>query len=1238
MRFNRFVAAAIACLAVSGALLVPLGVRGATWSENVMVNEASLVQHTSPSLAAGPDGVLHVAWTDYRSGTSDPDIYYSRSGTNGTSFLWPNIEVSSDTANNFTQGAPAIGVASDGTAIIAWSEFQGQDTNIRAARLGASAESFEPVGIVNKVVDGPQWTPSISVSGNRAAVVWKDEGSRNEVRLWNSTTGAPIFNLKGHSASVTSVDFSPDGTMLASSSEDGLVKLWNAATGAFVGNLSGHADVVTCVVWSPDGAKLATSSWDYTIKVWSASTRAELDSFVTGRNPSNWVAWSPNGTMLAAAYNGVGEYSSTAPGEPNSFFNVTLWNVGTGAPLALGQHGNSVTSVAFSADGKHVASSSGASSSSSFDNSVRIWNATTGAQVRSITVAGGYANSISWSDAGNLAVAVENGTTALYLDPVAGEALMGTLSSHLGPVKAVDWLPGSDRVATGGADARARMWNASAASHEAATDRVANTMHGVSISPDGKVVATGSGNSMIYKRTESHIYCAVSEDGGLTWPTQVRVDSSGSFYTGAATSPDVDIAPNGDIGVAWHEARWGGKPNIYYANSTDGGATFADDVQISSGVGEKMVPAVELDATGVAHMAWHDSRDKTWTNRFDIYYGSSDAPGANVRVNASDVNVQQQSADISVSDDGTTVTVAWVQESAEIKVASSADGGASFGVPDVVSDTTSGSRYMPALVVTGGDAHVAWEDYRRGGSNIYFSTTVLSDSWAPHVLGAAPAPGATGVSAYERLSVTFSEPVNKDSFASSFQLAAGVDSWAGTEMVLAWSGYGDRVTIEPEGWHLEYSTTYTATIAAAVIDMAGNVMASPYSWSFSTGLDVDGPMVELYDAPEETGYDVEAVVEATVVDYTGISDVSLHYKLNGSAASFLSVPMLENSAQNYEAAIPAQWVLGTIIYYIEASDTVGNQGSLPANLSEGLYLEIEVVDNILPQVAHVPITTVAFDAPAQIDATVTDGIGLARVQVEYNTVQSDVVHAANMTHVSGDNYTATLPAQGDIGAFSYRIVATDTSNNTLITTNNGVESADDVAPILGVPVLVQRNGTIIVTVTASDNHEVTSVTMHFIPVGGKRYIEKTMSPTATAGTYTTEILEQAQDGTFVYYVNASDPSGNVASTLGLNEGEPYSEWVSGKLPPTSVLLGVSIAIIVGGIAATIYMLRRRGRGKAKVVGGQPEHPLESVNTPAEGPVGKVPKKPAQPGSGAKQSAGGAPAKPDGSGGAPPKSG
>src|SRR6202035_1572033 len=74
-------------------------------------------------------------------------------------------------------------------------------------------------------------------------------------RHWVTTTDGEwscARILRGHGGAVQSVAFSPDGSKIASGSEDGTVRIWNAHTGHAIGeSIRGHARDVSSVAWSP---------------------------------------------------------------------------------------------------------------------------------------------------------------------------------------------------------------------------------------------------------------------------------------------------------------------------------------------------------------------------------------------------------------------------------------------------------------------------------------------------------------------------------------------------------------------------------------------------------------------------------------------------------------------------------------------------------------------------------------------------------------------------------------------------------------------------------------------------------------------------------------------------------------------------------------------------------------------------------------------------------------------------
>jgi len=188
------------------------------------------------------------------------------------------------------------------------------------------------------------------------------------VKLWDVATGRELRTLSGHSSLVNSVAFSADGKTLASGSSDSTVKLWDVATGRELRTLSGHSESVYSVAFSADGKTLTSGSTDKTI-LWEVATGRELRT-LGGHSDLPYrgsVAYSADGTMFATSLP-----ASMPPPSGNTvkrwdINTIKLWEAATGRELrTLSGHSSTVLSVAFSADGKFLVSGSG-------DGTMKLW-------------------------------------------------------------------------------------------------------------------------------------------------------------------------------------------------------------------------------------------------------------------------------------------------------------------------------------------------------------------------------------------------------------------------------------------------------------------------------------------------------------------------------------------------------------------------------------------------------------------------------------------------------------------------------------------------------------------------------------------------------------------------------------------------------------------------------------------------------------------------------------------------
>jgi WD40 repeat protein len=216
-------------------------------------------------------------------------------------------------------------------------------------------------------------------------------------------TGKTRLNMKGHRSGTTGIAFSPDGTLFASGGMDGMALIGNLRTRSLVVSFE-HQSQVRGLALSPDGETLATIAWGDVqsprgLYLWHVRTGRRINELKCHTEKN--LAFSPDGRLLAMdgqifevpslrqvhdlrermiAFSPDSRLAASCRSDFNS---VGIWDMATGEQITLLKgHAEGIWSVAFSPDGKWLASSSGridtrailsGEAADSLDNSVRLW-------------------------------------------------------------------------------------------------------------------------------------------------------------------------------------------------------------------------------------------------------------------------------------------------------------------------------------------------------------------------------------------------------------------------------------------------------------------------------------------------------------------------------------------------------------------------------------------------------------------------------------------------------------------------------------------------------------------------------------------------------------------------------------------------------------------------------------------------------------------------------------------------
>jgi WD40 repeat protein len=299
------------------------------------------------------------------------------------------------------------------------------------------------------------------------SVAWSPDGKHiasasadKTVHVWSAVGKKRISIYREHSKQVSAVTWSPDATRIASGSWDTTVQVWRVVGGRKLFTYRGFSREVSAVAWSPDGKYLAAGSWDATVQIRQANTGGKLFTYQGHSGPVYAVAWSRSQwdeSTAGPSPSLEGEWRiASASGDPvNADVDntVQVWNaLDGGHPFTYREHFYYVCAVAWSPDGKYLASASA-------DTRVQVWDAATGSNITTYRKHSSKVNAVAWSPDGTRIASASADRTVQIWDAATGETIF-IYRDHSKEVNSVAWSPNGKRIASAGYDQTVQVWQA----------------------------------------------------------------------------------------------------------------------------------------------------------------------------------------------------------------------------------------------------------------------------------------------------------------------------------------------------------------------------------------------------------------------------------------------------------------------------------------------------------------------------------------------------------------------------------------------------------------------------------------------------------------------------------------------------------------------------------------------------------------------------------------------------------
>ncbi|KAF8963104.1 WD40-repeat-containing domain protein [Flammula alnicola] len=325
-----------------------------------------------------------------------------------------------------------------------------------------------------------------------------------------------LQQLRGHSQPVRAVAFSPDGSKIASGSDDETIRVWDSNTGnEIIPPLRGHSGAVRSVALSE--TRIVSAATDGTIRVWDIITGKEIIGLLPIGGHRSYavlsVALSLDGSKIVA-----GLVDAT----------VRVWDINSGQEIlpAFKGHANAVTYAAFSSDGSTIVSSS------HVPMNICVWDTKTGRSVphtsqENILQIGSkisYQSKSVWDeftashpefavyrfpsmtfspDATQIVAISQDGKTIRVWDANTGLEALPPFGGHSDWVTSLAFSRDGSKILSGSVDKTVRVWEANPSVSQAKASDISSSdledrvVLSVAFSPDGTKIVSSSRDEAI---------------------------------------------------------------------------------------------------------------------------------------------------------------------------------------------------------------------------------------------------------------------------------------------------------------------------------------------------------------------------------------------------------------------------------------------------------------------------------------------------------------------------------------------------------------------------------------------------------------------------------------------------------------------------------------------------------------------------------------------------------------------